>query len=165
MLVYVRWGVVLMIMNAACGSDERAQTRRVIEPKPQTPPAHTVNERVAAIGSTSHLSPELQRAFDPADDFSPMPKPGPSDWLAQHPEKPQSFDDFLNQDTRIPVAPRTAIYLLPIGEFPSSAPPLPALTKIVRAFFDLEVRVLPAVKVADVAVKTRINTSTNQRQL
>lgn len=125
----------------------------------------TVEPRVAAIGDTSRLSPELRRAFDPAGDYEPMPDPGPSDWLANHPEKPQSYADWLNKDTNVPGPQRRIIYLLPIGEFPPSAPSLPALTKIVHAFFTLEVKVLPAVAVKDVPAKTRINPSTKKRQL
>ena len=160
MLSVVRALIVLLVV--ACGSDERVHKR---DTKPEPAPPEKVEPRVAAIGSTSHLSPELQRAFDPNGDYVPMPTPRPGEWLAEHPEKPQSYDAFLNQDTRIPVAPRNVIYLLPIGDFPPSAPPLPALTKIVHAFFMLEVRVLPAVAVKDVAAKTRIHPSTKKRQL
>src|SRR5690242_7214807 len=62
-------------------------------PAPATQPA-AVPARVAAIGYTAPPAPELQRAFDPAA-FEPMPEPGPDDWLARHPERPQSFDDYL----------------------------------------------------------------------
>ncbi|MGE0867587.1 MAG: archaemetzincin [Kofleriaceae bacterium] len=107
----------------------------------------------------------MKRAFDPAGDFEPMPEPGPHDWLAQHSEEPQSFDRFLEQDTHVPGPQRNIIYLLPVGTFPESAPPLSSLSKIVQAFFTLEVRVLPAVNVADLAAKTRINGTTKKRQL
>jgi len=42
----------------------------------------TVAARVAAVGDTSSLAPDRQRAFD-ASAFEPMPDPGPDDWLAQ----------------------------------------------------------------------------------
>ena len=155
------WIAVVTLVALACGSEERPRAT----PRPAPSEGTRVEPRVAAIGETARLSPQLQRAFDPAHDYVPMPAPGPSDWLAQHEERPQSFADFLNPDTPVPGPQRKVIYLLPIGEFPASAPPLAALAKIVHAFFVLEVRVLPAVTVRDVGATTRINRSTNKRQL
>jgi archaemetzincin len=163
----ISWAVhaclAAFVFFVACRAEERPRTQAPpMQPITNEP---AVEPRIAAIGTTSYLSPPLQRAFDPADHFEPMPEPGPHDWLAQHREKPQSFGQFLNQDTRVPGPQRRIIYLLPIGEFPQSAPPLPALSKIVHAFFTLEVRVLPAVPSTAVAAKTRIHPSTGKRQL
>ena len=47
-----------------------------------TPPGE--KQRRSAIGSTAGLPPRMQRAFDPADHFEPIPTPGPSDWLTPH---------------------------------------------------------------------------------
>lgn len=121
--------------------------------------------RIAAIGETSTLSPELRRAFDPAGHFEPMPTPGPNDWLAQHPESPQSYADWLNQDTNVTGPTRRVLYVQPIGDFPTSSPSIEKLVTIVRAFFTLEVRVLPAVAVAAVGAKSRVNKHTRKRQL
>lgn len=132
---------------------------------PQRTPDAKPEPRVTAIGDTSYLSPELQRAFDPAGDFAPMPAPEPDDWLAQHPEQPQTFDDFAKATTNVPTAQRHVIYLLPIGDFPTTAPSLDALANIVHAFYTLDVKTLPAVRVADVGATTRINQQTTKRQL
>ena len=40
-----------------------------------------------------------------------------------------------------------------------------ALSSITHAFFQVEVRTLPAVKIKDVVVKTRIHEQTKKRQL
>jgi archaemetzincin len=153
----------------ACGRDDKRRVApETVTPtrEPPEPPAPSaVEPRVEAIGDTSDLSPELQRAFDPSGDFTPMPKPGPNDWLAEHPEKPQSYRDWLGQDTHVAAGNRRVIYLLPIGDFPASAPPIETLRKIVHAFFTLEVRTLPAVTVDAVGAKTRINANTQKRQL
>lgn len=156
--------VLLLVATGACGPDpsERART---VKPPLATPAPAPIAPHVAAIGDTALLAPELRRAFDPAGDFAPMPEPGPHDWLAQHKEMPQTFDDFLRADTHVPGTTRKIIYLLPVGEFPDTAPPLASLSKIVHAFFTLEVRVLPAVEVADLRVKTRIHDRTRKRQL
>jgi archaemetzincin len=157
----VRLAVFLALV--ACSDDKPRATPPAMVPKSSLPP--DANPRVAAIGSTAALSPELQRAFDPAGDFEPLPDPKPGDWLAEHREKPQSYDDYLNVDTNVPTSARHIIYLQPIGDFPADAPPLGALSQIVHAFFTLEVRVLPAVKIANVPTKTRINPHTHKRQL
>src|SRR5690242_5537902 len=71
----------------------------------------------AAIGPTDGLPPLLRRAFDPADDFEPVPPPGPSDWLANHPEEGQTFEQFAGARRNKPDAMRKKLYLLPLGEF------------------------------------------------
>lgn len=157
----MRFVWITLAVLAGCGTEEQrtklpSVTVTVDKPMPV---------EVAAIGNTSQLSPTLQRAFDPAGDFEAMGKPAPGEWLAEHREKPQSFADFLNAETNVPAGERRIIYLLPIGEFPETAPPLAALSAITHAFFQIEVRMMPAVKVADVAAKTRINEYTKKRQL
>lgn len=134
-----------------------------MHPAPTAKPA-PVPARVAAIGYTTPLAPELRRAFDYAA-FEPMPEPGPDDWLARHPEKPQSFQDYLRADRSVPNPQRNVIYLLPVGAFPATAPPLAQLATLVRAFFMLEVKTLPAVNVGDVTATMRINEGTKKRQL
>jgi len=37
----------------------------------------------------------LRRALEPGDDFAPVPAPGPSAWLANHPEEGQTFEQFV----------------------------------------------------------------------
>jgi archaemetzincin len=145
---------LLLLVCIACRKDEPTQ------PAPQ-PVKPTVPREVAAIGNTSQLSPELQRAFDPAGDFEPMGKPKDGEWLAEHPERPQTFADFLDAPTNVPAGPRRVIYLLPIGDVGS----LDVLARIVHAYFQLEVRVLPTVRLKDVKAKTRINEMTHKRQL
>ncbi|MBX3157154.1 MAG: hypothetical protein KF773_14355 [Deltaproteobacteria bacterium] len=148
----------------ACSSrgDPPSRTAAPAQEAPRTP--HVTEH--PGIGDVSFLSPQLQRAFDPAIDFVPMPAvPQPGDWRAAHPEEPQSFDDFMRASTRVPDATRRILYLLPLGDFPAEAPPLPALARVVAAFYTLEVRTLPAVPLADVKATARINDGTRKRQL
>lgn len=157
--------VTAVVLLASCDPEATERTAANTPPAVQNAPPVVVEPHVAAIGETSQLSAPLRRAFDPTGDFEPMRPPSSNDWLAQHPEPPQTFDQFLRKDTRVPGPQRHVIYLLPIGEFPPDAPPLPALSSIVHAFFSLEVRVLPAVKLDDVIAKQRINESSKKRQL
>lgn len=156
-----RLTVIALALAIACGADNDPKPSPVPTPPPPQP---AVLPRVAAIGFVEHFSPEVQRAFDP-DGFEPMPAPGPSDWLAQHPETPQTYDQYARTKPNLPDAQRRVLYLLPLGEFPSTAPSVDALGKIVRAFYTLEVRVLPAVALRDVKAKTRKHPEDRQLQL
>jgi archaemetzincin len=170
-----RWLLAFLVFGSwtalatACDSGQRRReppregNPASLHPAPAAKAA-PVPARVAAIGDTAPLAPELRRAFDHTG-FEPMPAPGPTDWLAQHPETPQSFEDYLRAGANVPSPQRNVIYLLPVGAFPATAPPLAQLAEIVHAFFLLEVRTLPAVKVGDVTAKRRINLDTNKRQL
>jgi len=151
-------GLWAIALGTACNSGQRAR-----DPAPAAEPA-PIPIRLAAIGYTATLPPELRRAFDPAG-FEPMPLPEADDWLAQHPEKPQSFDDYVRAAKPVPDATRKVIYLLPVGAFPATAPSLTQLAGIVHAFFMLEVRTLPTANVRAVGAKTRINVGTRKRQL
>jgi archaemetzincin len=166
---FVACGFCTIVLSAACDSGQRQRESESSESQASWRPAPTatpapVPARVAAIGDTASLAPELRRAFDPTG-FERVPEPGPDDWLAHHPEKPQSFADYLRAGRNVPDRQRKVIYLLPIGSFPANAPRLAQLADIVHAFFTLEVRTLPAVKVGDVTAKTRINEMTHKRQL
>jgi len=165
-------GVYLAVLSAAvlvaCSSDaERARVKppEPSEARPAAAAAAPLPPHLEAIGSTAGLSPELQRAFDPAGHFTPMGPPAPGDWLAAHPEAPQSFAGYIDSGPNLPNGQRRVIYLLPLGEFPPGTPPLPALAEVVKAFFTLEVRLLPRVPIADVQGKRRVHDVTHRRQL
>ena len=81
-----------------------------------TPPDE--KQRRSAIGTTTGLPKTLQRAFDPADQFEPIPAPGPSDWLANHPEPGQTFEQYRRERVNRPDKLRRKLYLQPLGEFP-----------------------------------------------
>jgi archaemetzincin len=161
-----RLAVALAIAVLACADAHEHE-------RPAPPPKRAARQRqprpeprVAAIGDLSILSPALRRAFDPGGGFfEPLAAPGPDDWLAQHAETPQSFDAFQTAPTHVPTGRRRILYLQPIGEFPPDAPKLDALARLVHAFFTLEVRVLPAVRVADVPARSRVSAATKKRQL
>ncbi|MFT6862221.1 MAG: archaemetzincin [Akkermansiaceae bacterium] len=95
-----------------------------------------MDERKKAVGSLFHLSPDLKAAFEPGDDFAPLPKPGGFDWLASHKEEGQSYDQFLKSRPNKPGAGgRKFIYLQPVGEFPEGAPEMETLRKYLEAYF------------------------------
>jgi archaemetzincin len=129
-----------------------------------TPPAREAC--IAAIGSTDGLPAVLRQALESGDDFNPVPAPGPTDWLANHYESGQTYDEFIRSKPHRPDARRRVMYLQPLGEFrPGESPPLAYLREFAAAFFALEVSVLPSVAVTATQVTTRRNPYTRQRQL
>jgi archaemetzincin len=129
-----------------------------------TPPAPA--QQLAAIGPTTALPQPLQRALEPRDDFLPLPEPGPSDWLAKHPEAGQTFDQFTHSLPNRPDNHRRKLYLQPLGRFnESDGPALDQLRRFTAAFFMMEVVVLPPSDMAQQHITSRRNPHTGQTQL
>ncbi len=123
-------------------------------------------ERLAAIGSTNRLPETLRWALTPGDGFEPIPEPGPHDWLANHPEPGQTFEEFVQSKAHRPDEKRNKIYLLPLGEFAEGkSPPLERLQRFASAFFMMDVQVLPALNIAQAGITTRRNQFTGNTQL
>lgn len=119
-----------------------------------------------ALGAMDDLPPELKRALLPGDDFEPMPKPGPDDWPAVHPEAGQSFEQFVQSSPNRPDGKRNTIYLQPLGEFrQGAAPSLALLQEYAAAYFQMEVRVLARLDLDQQKVTARSNPTTRNRQL
>lgn len=123
-------------------------------------------ERLKAIGSTEGLSETLRKALDPAAGFEPIGVPKPGDWLAEHFETGQTFDEFVNSRARQPDKIHSKIYLQPFGEFPQSQIPLlEKLREYAAAYFAMEVKVLPCLTISESNLTTRINPYTRNRQI
>jgi archaemetzincin len=129
-----------------------------------TPP--DAAERRRAIGPMDDLPPLLRRALEPDDHFQPIDPPGPHDWLANHPERGQTFAQFVASKPNRPDKRRRTIYLLPLGAFDSErSPPLDQLEQFTEAYFMMPVKRLPAVKLGSARITDRINPHTRNRQL
>jgi archaemetzincin len=127
-------------------------------------PAET--DRLAALGDLTGEPEELQRLLTPNDDFFPITPPGPGDWLTAHRERGQTFGQYRQSAANRPDAIRHTIYLLPIGEFAAEAsPPLEELRAYAAAFFQLNVKVLPAYTPHDLEFEPRKNPAGGQRQI
>jgi len=126
----------------------------------------TPAQSLEAIGSTNGLSSVLQRAFDPSADFDPIPVPQPGDWLAEHPEAGQSFDDFVKSRQEEPDGRRNKIYLQPLGAFPKDgSPSIEILKEYTAAYFAMHVEMLPPVAASEYELTTRTNPLTGNRQI
>jgi archaemetzincin len=123
-------------------------------------------ERLAAIGDTGNLPDVLRRAFAPGEDFEAIPQPGPHDWLANHPEEGQTFDQFVHSKPNRPDRKRNKLYLLPLGEFAKDrSPPLDQLREFAAAFFMMDVEILPTLDLGQSHIASRRNQYTGQTQL
>ena len=167
--------LLLAIALLACGgSPEPAVTLRVEDRAADEPPVvgsgfHPPNEavRTAAIGPRDQLEPGLRRAFDEAVGYVPIAPPGPDEWLANHDERGQTFEQYLRSGANLPDEQRDRIYVLPIGAFASEfvvgadgavlvpSPPLSQLEDFAERYFQMPVEVLPTVYVEDLQVTSR----------
>jgi archaemetzincin len=126
----------------------------------------TAAERLKAIGSTDGLPETLRRALEPGADFEPIRAAKPGDWLAEHRETGQSFEDFVKSKPNRPDKIRTKIYLQPLGQFPKGQIPLvETLRAYAAANFAMPVEVLPTLSLTEFRITTRINRSTQNRQI
>jgi archaemetzincin len=122
---------------------------------------------VEAIGSLSLLSPVEKAAFeDDSTLHQPIRTPEPEDWLAQQPEKGQTYDQFRLIISRVkPPSNQRTLAILPLGNFDDHSPSLEILRAYGEAFFTLPMRLLPSVPLDKVPAKSRINAGTKKRQL
>jgi len=123
--------------------------------------------RREAVGDLADLSLTVRRALSAdAPEFEPIPKPGPHDWLAVHPESGQTVDEFQASHPNRPTESRRVIYLQPLGEFPPDhSPSIEKLREFAAAFFAMEVRALPAASLDTSKFTTRHNPNTGNLQI
>lgn len=155
-------GLALLLLAPACSRRPAAEAQGQGRARGQ---AAQLPAPPPAVGSVEGLPRELQAAVAATPHFSALPKPQPGDWLAEHDEPGQSFEEFWRSKPNLPGPPRDTIYLQPIGGFEAGAsPPLPVLERYTEAFFGLEVEVLAPVEIAALEVHTRAREG-GQRQL
>jgi archaemetzincin len=129
-----------------------------------TPPNQ--EETLRAIGNTKDLPIALQRALDPGNDFKTMPVPNSGDWLAEHFEPGQSFDNFASIAPAKPNRHRNKIYLQPLGDFiDGQSPSLEKLRTYTASYFMMDAKILPVLPIMGSKLTTRRNPYTRNRQI
>ena len=124
------------------------------------------NECRRALGNLFEEPEPLRTFLTPDGDFRPVPLPRPTDWLAQHPERGQSYDEFRTWTTHQPDATRHTLYLLPFGDFSEDAgPSLAEMRAYAAHFFQMEVKLLPPYYPHDLEFSPRQHARGGQRQL
>ncbi len=135
--------------------------------EPFTPPDEKA--RVAAVGNTAYLTSPLRAAFDArSEDFSPVPYPGSSDWLANHKEAGQTFTQYSVARRNRPDATRKNLYILPLGDFgPDAAESLlEPLREYSETYVGLPTKLLGVDDdLKSLGITTRIHKGTQKRQL
>ena len=129
-----------------------------------TPPKP--EETLRAIGNIKDLPITLQKTLNPSDDFETMPVPNSGDWLAEHFEPGQSFDDFISIAPAKPDRHRNRIYLQPLGDFiDGQGPSLEKLKAYTASYFMMDAKILPVLPIMGSKLTTRRNPSTRNRQI
>jgi archaemetzincin len=88
----------------------------------------------------------------------PLGKPNPSDWLAVHDEKGQTFEQYYKSNPVRPSETRKKIYLQPIGNFSAVEDSIFAFTReYLEIFFNLPTVLLPSVEEDFLQLSDRIH--------
>jgi archaemetzincin len=148
-----RWAVLLLILFGATRS-------LAVFDRPSE------YERLRALGNLQEIPEAARPWFTPDADFRPVLLPGPNDWLKQHTETGQTFDEYAESGANRPDAVRAVIYLQPIGEFPEeTSPPLEEIRAYAAAYFQMKVQLLPAYHPHELEFSPRKNSHGGQRQI
>lgn len=129
--------------------------------KPPTP-----EETLEATGNTEGVPLPLRKALEPGDDFAPLAPPNPGDWLAEHFEAGQTFEDFVGSKFCQPDRSQDTVYLQPLGEFSGTQrPPLEVLKDYASGYFMMPVKILAPIAIGKAKLTQRVNPYTRKRQL
>jgi archaemetzincin len=102
--------------------------------------------------------------FAPSPLFAPLPQPGPNDWLASHPEKGQTFGQWQREPHNVP-GERKVLYLQPLDDVAAQPQFLEKLRTFTAAYFGIEARLLPPLRLDHSRLRHRQNDLTRTYQL
>jgi archaemetzincin len=101
-----------------------------------------------------HLYPEIEARLQPLAE--PLPEPEAGDWLAEHPEPGQTFEQYRSAHPVRRDAERTTIHLCLVGDFDEAQQRVIDVTReYLGLFFDVPVQVRRRVPLADVPARAR----------
>ena len=159
MLRQYRFASPTLLVSIACAALLQV-SEMIAHFNPPTPA-----QRIAAIGTMRGLSEQLRRATEPRDSFQSVPQPRADDWLANHPEPGQTFEQFVRSRPNRPDQHRNKLYLQPLDTFDESlGPSLDQLRRFTTAFFMMDVRLLPPFDLSRSHIVSRRNLRTGQVQ-
>jgi archaemetzincin len=110
-------------------------------------------QRVRALGGLAALSEPLQRAFTPGADFDLLLAPCPGEWLAEHYEPGQTFDEYVEVHKREREPQR--LCLLPLVDRLALTSAVDNLAEFAAAYFNLDAEVLPERAIDELKVRWR----------
>jgi archaemetzincin len=98
--------------------------------------------------------------------FHPFLEPGPDDWLANHDENGQTFDEFIAAPRNALDTIRKYIYIRPLWYFSrNKSPSLESLRRYTEAYFNVSVKLLGIEKSLHVQFMPRMNPHIGNWQL
>lgn len=115
------------------------------------------------LGDVSNLTPSFRSLLQTNADFPPIPKPHENDWLSEHEEEGQSFDEYVISNPNKVSMHRNVIYILPLGEFTDLS--IKTLHDYVGRFFQTTTIVRPAYNLSNTDFSPRINQQTFNKQI
>lgn len=111
-------------------------------PRIEVTPRPRLRDRIATpvdpTGPIAKIDEDVRWAFA-EDGFEPMPMPLPDDWLATHPEEPQSYPVFELQRPNRPTPTRRTLVVTRIGPEQQARPTTDEIVDYLAAFFTLPV--------------------------
>ena len=111
--------LLMLLTTVACGSSD--------DPKDGGPSRDAIRAAGRALAA-----PEVK-----------LPPPEKGEWLDEHKEPGQSFDQYLASNPNRPTAKRTTLYVQPLGEFQGREKELLARTvEMLGLFYDMPVKTL-----------------------
>jgi archaemetzincin len=106
------------------------------------------------LANDDNSYPDLERKLRPL--ASPLPPPSPGDWLAQHPEPGQTFEEYLNSRPVHKTNKLHTIYLCLVGDFTEAQRRILKLTQDYLAVsFHCEVKVNRHIAIAAFPARAR----------
>ncbi len=123
---------------------------------------------LTAVAAEGSLEQNLRVAIDALRPLhAPLPPPRPGDWLDQHPEAGQTFDEYVRLRPHRPVAPRRVIWVQPLGDLTRSQRRIvTCAVECLGRFYHLPARLAPDVPLRAVPpYATRIHPQWGMRQL
>ena len=146
-----RLPILLCLLGGALLSQQRA-----LGPRTFTPPDQ--GARTAAIGPTDSLTSLETKVFAESGAFRPKSAPNPSDWLGAHREPGQTFSQYLRARRNRLEAPRTILYVQPVGAFPEAEQEvLEQVAVYAGIFFQAEVKIQKPADAVAAGITTRIH--------
>lgn len=133
-----------------------------------------ISRYLTMVDRPNHYLPKQSiSSFETPSDFidtsynlSPLSEPKPGDWLAEHSEPGQTFEQFLTQPRNKVDIENDTIYLQPLWDFDTlKSPSLERLKEFTEAYFKVPVKRLPVLQPSRDYFSPRINNSTNKLQV
>ena len=113
--------------------------------------------RQLAIGSIAGTPIRMKKALKIITPlFDPIPKPGPSDWLADHDEDGQTYEAYISQRKNYVDETRNVIYIQPLEDINKEF--VEKLSKFTQAYYHgLKVKIRKVVHLENLEVDNRKN--------